>query len=88
MVQRRQTACGAGFGEYCRNLAPPLLATLLASGIAFIAARQVSYAWQLVVGAMTLGAVYLACSLWLNRSWLHAMRELAEPLWKPALRRR
>ena len=69
--------CGAGFGEYSRQLIVPLGVALLSSSIAFAAAWPFVGAFaRLGMGLVVGGVVYLALSRWLNRQWFDAMHEL------------
>ena len=81
-------ACGAGFVEYSSQLAPPLLATVLASVLTVISTQQLPSPWKLPIGAILFAALYLVLSWRLNRTWLHAMLELGNPVWKLLPRRR
>lgn len=82
-------ACGAGFLDYLGALTPALAST----GIAVIAALLVMMPmtggdWlRAPVGAVAGVAAYLAASLLINRPWLLAMLELAQPVLPHRLRR-
>ncbi len=73
-------ACGASFFEYNAHIAPPLIATLLASTAAFALAAAFPESLRLPIGASLLASIYLASSWWLNREWFRAMTELLSPL--------
>ena len=75
-------ACGAGFSEYNAQLARPFGATLFAAGLTLLATQPLPAPWELPVGVVLFGAAYLALSWRLNRTWLKAMIELADPLWR------
>jgi O-antigen/teichoic acid export membrane protein len=75
-------ACSAGFLEYGACVTPPLLASALACGMAFLATWRLAGPWVLPVGATVFAISYLLFSWRLNRIWLRAVLELLEPLRK------
>jgi O-antigen/teichoic acid export membrane protein len=75
-------ACGVGFIEYNRQLAPPFLVTLLAAVLTYFATQPMPAILRLPVGAILLASLYLLLSWKFNAVWLRAMIELADPLVK------
>lgn len=73
-------ACGVGFAAYTSSIAPPLLATLLATAVVVVVTQIVPDAWRLAVGASLFGTAYLLLSMRLNREWLDLLRELFAPM--------
>lgn len=75
--------CGAGFVEYFRQLAIPLVIAALAAVAGYGAALPFDgNMLRLSLGMTVGGLVYLSLSQWLNRTWFDAMRELL--LWRVA----
>jgi len=75
--------CGAGFVEYFRQLAIPLVIAALAAVAGYGAALPFDENMlRLSLGMTVGGLVYLSLSQWLNRTWFDAMRELL--LWRVA----
>lgn len=72
--------CGAGLTEYLSKTGRPLAATVLAACAAYVGTRWCPSAPVTLIAGGGLGAaVYVAASWYLNRHWLLAMRDLAQP---------
>ncbi len=69
--------CGAGFLEYFRELAMPLLFSLLAGVLAYAAVTPLTADLpRLGLGLGVGSAVYLSLSLFLDRAWRNTVLEL------------
>jgi hypothetical protein len=79
-------ACGAGLQEYSAQFVPPLVATVLACGASRLGVSGLEDKWQLPVGALVALGGYALLSWWVNRRWVHAMLELAAPIWRARAR--
>lgn len=73
-------ACGAGFREYLRQLAPPLTATLAAGVAASTATLGMSGALRLLVGICVFLGAYVGCSSLVNPRGVRLFRELLAPV--------
>lgn len=70
-------ACGVALGDYLRVLALPLTLAVLAGALAGLAAMPfASSLARLCAGGAVGTAAYAALSLWFNRTWTDAVREL------------
>ncbi|HET7396175.1 MAG TPA: MOP flippase family protein [Gammaproteobacteria bacterium] len=66
--------CGATLGEYFRQLGTPLMISLIAGVIAWLATRNVPHGTlRLALGSLIGGTIYLGLSWILNRRWFDAM---------------
>lgn len=69
--------CGARAFEYAQSMLGPLVAALLAVGLAYLVVAAVSAPlWRLIGAAAVAIPVYLAMSYVFNREWLLAMWQL------------
>lgn len=73
-------ACGVTLVEYAANLAPPLLAGLIAGSIAVLSTLSLEIgAWRLLVGCAFGAAAYLGASTIFNRQWLRTLGDAIAP---------
>lgn len=70
-------ACNARFDEYSRSISAPMVSAVVAGLVAYGATREIQIVLpRLFVGLCVGGVAYALMSLWLNRAWIDAMREL------------
>lgn len=71
-----RAACGVDFWTYNASIAPPLMATALASALAYGPVATLPTPLQLPVGSLVLAGAYLLLSWHYNRHWIEALAEL------------
>lgn len=70
-------SCGAGFVEYFKLFAVPLLVSVVGAAAGFLAVWAIEIILlRLAVGLTVGGAIYLILSRWFNRTWFAAISEL------------
>lgn len=69
--------CGAKLWEYTLNLIIPLVASIIASAVAYLSVYLISDAViRLIIGGATGGIGYILISMLINKEWVNSMREL------------
>jgi O-antigen/teichoic acid export membrane protein len=69
--------CGARFGEYALQMLVPLIISIVGGTVGYVCANLfVGDLPRLMTGMILGGLVYIGLSLWFNRIWIEAMKEL------------
>jgi O-antigen/teichoic acid export membrane protein len=70
--------CGAGLGEYTKQLAVPLILSAIAGAVALLGASMFEgNLLRLIAGTASGALIYLVASWKFNRAWVNAVMELA-----------